>query len=76
MWGVEHTVSLFLNDVSKTPVLNQIIAANKSIKNWFVLAYITNIILYSNQKWYEFLNRNIGLFSVHDTSLSGYLNGM
>ena len=31
MHGVEHTVSLFFNDVSKIPVVNQIITAHKAI---------------------------------------------
>ena len=31
MSGVEHNVSLFFNDVSKTPVVNQIITAHKAI---------------------------------------------
>ena len=33
--GLEHTVSLFFNDVSKTPVANQIISAHKVIHNLF-----------------------------------------
>ena len=35
MRGVEHTVSLFFNDVPKTPFVNQIIAAHKAIYNLF-----------------------------------------
>ena len=35
MHGVEHTVYLFFNDVSKIPVLHQIIAAHKAISNIF-----------------------------------------
>ena len=35
MRGVEHTVSLFLNDVSKIPVVNQMITAHKAIYNLF-----------------------------------------
>ena len=31
MRGVEHTVSLFFNDVSKIPVVNQMITAHKEI---------------------------------------------
>ena len=31
MRGVEYTVSLFFNDVSKIPVVNQMITANKAI---------------------------------------------
>ena len=35
MRGVEHTVSLLFNDVSKIPVANQIIAYHKEIYNLF-----------------------------------------
>ena len=35
MRGVEHTVSLFFNDVSKTPVSNQIMTSHKAIYNLF-----------------------------------------
>ena len=31
MRGVEHTVSLFFNDVSKIPIVNQMISAQKMI---------------------------------------------
>ena len=35
MHGVEHTVSLFFNDVSKIPIVNQMISAHKTIHNIF-----------------------------------------
>ena len=35
MYGVEHTVYLFINDVSKIPVANQMITAHKEIYNLF-----------------------------------------
>ena len=35
MRGVEQTVSLFFNDVSKIPIFNQIISAHKMIYNIF-----------------------------------------
>ena len=35
MHGFEHTVSLFFNDVSKIPVVNQIIKSRKAIYNLF-----------------------------------------
>ena len=35
MRGVEHTVSLFFNDVSKIPVVNQIISAHQERYNLF-----------------------------------------
>ena len=48
MRGVEHTVSLLFNDVSKIPVVNKMISAHKIIHNFLVLAYITSLILYLN----------------------------
>ena len=35
MLGVEHTVSLFFNDVSKIPIVNQMFSAHKMIYNIF-----------------------------------------
>ena len=35
MCGFEHTTSLFFNNVSKIPVVNQMIAAHKAIYNLF-----------------------------------------
>ena len=35
MRGVEHTVSLFFNDVSKIPIINQMISTHKMIYNIF-----------------------------------------
>ena len=35
MRGVEHTVSVFFNDVSKIPVVNQMITARKAIYKLF-----------------------------------------
>ena len=55
MRGVEHTVSLFFNDVSKIPVVNQMIRAHKEIYNLLVLEYTTNLILYSNLNHMSFI---------------------
>ena len=35
MCGVEHTVSLFFNDASKIPAVNQTLTAHKAIYNLF-----------------------------------------
>ena len=35
MRGVEHTVSLFFNDVSKIPIINKMISAHNMIYNIF-----------------------------------------
>ena len=46
--GVEHTVPLFFNDVSKIPIVNQMISAHNMIYNVLVLVYITSLIPYLN----------------------------
>ena len=56
MRGVEHTVLLFFNDVSKIPIVNQMISAHKMIYNILVLVYITSLIPY--------LNPNINSFTI------------
>ena len=48
MRGVEHTVSLLFNDVSKIPIVNQIISAQNMIYKILVLVYITSLIPYLN----------------------------
>ena len=48
MRGVEHTVSLFFNDVSKITIVNQIISAHTMIYNILVMVYITSLIPYLN----------------------------
>ena len=76
MRGVEHTVSLFFNDVSKVPVVNQMITAHKAIYNLFGSGIYHKPHSIFKSKSYEFHNRNIGLFSVNDTSMAGYFIGM
>ena len=75
MRGVEHTVSLFFNDVSKISVVNQMITAHKAIYNLFgsVINHKPHSILKS--KSHEFHNRNIGLFNGNDTRMAGYFIG-
>ena len=63
MRWVEHTVSLFFNDVSKTPVVNQMITAHKSLYNLFGSGIYHKPNSIFKSKSYEFHNRNIGLFS-------------
>ena len=76
MRGVEHTVSLFLNYVSKIPVVNQMITAHKAIYNLFVSGIYHKPHSIFKSKSYEFHNSNIGLFSVNDTRVPGYFIGM
>ena len=74
--GVEHTLSLFFNDVSKIPVLNQRIAAHKAIYNLFGSGVYHKPHSIFKNKLYEFHNRNIRLFSGNDTRMAGYFIGM
>ena len=76
MRGVEHTVSLFFNDVTKIPVFNQIITSHKAIYNLFGSGIYHKPHSILKSKSYEFHNRNIGLFSVNDTRTAGYFIGM
>ena len=76
MRGVEHTVSLFLNDVSKIPIVNQMIFSHKIIYNIFgsVIYHKPHSIFKS--KYQEFHNKNICLFSGNETRMAGYFMGM
>ena len=76
MRGVEHTVSLFFNDVTKIPVFNQIISAHKAIYNLFGSGIYHKSHYIFKSKSYEFHNRNIGLFSGNDTRMAGCFIGM
>ena len=72
MRGVEHTVSLFFNDVSKIPVANQIITAHNAIYHSFGSDIYHKPHSIFKSKSYEFHNRKIGLFSGNDTRMAGY----
>ena len=76
MRGVEHTVSLFFNDVSKIPVVNQMITNHKAIYNLFGSRIYHKTHSIFKSKYYEFHNQNIVLFSGNDTSMAGYFIGM
>ena len=71
MRRVEHTVLLFFNDVSKIPIVNQMIYAHKMIYNIFGsgIYHKPNSIFKSNSQ--EFHNIKIGLFSGNETIMSG-----
>ena len=59
MYGVEHTVSLFFNDVSKIPIVNQIIYAHKIIYNVFGSGiYLKPCYIYIS-KYQEFHNKKL-----------------
>ena len=76
MRGVEHTVSLFFNDVSKIPVVDQMVTAHKSIYKLFGSGVYHKPHYVSKINSYEFHNRNIGLFSGNDTRMDDYFIGM
>ena len=76
MRGVEHTFYLFFNDVSKIPVVNQMITAHKAIYNLFGSGMYHKPHSIFKSKSYEFHNRNIVLFSGNDTRMAGYFIGM
>ena len=72
MRGVEHTLSLFFNDVSKIPVANKMITSHKAIYNLFGSSIYQKPHYIFKSKTYEFHNRNIGLLSGNDTRIAGY----
>ena len=72
MRGIEHTVSLFFNDVSKIPIVNQIISSHKMIYNIFSSGIYHKPHSIFKSKYQEFHNRNIDLFSGDETIMSGY----
>ena len=74
--GVEHTVSLFFNDVFKIPVVNQMVTAHKAMYNLFGSGIYHKPHSIFKSKSYEFHNSNIGLFNGNDTRMTGYFIGM
>ena len=76
MCGVEHTVLLFFNDVSKIPILNQMISAHKMIYNIFGSGIYHKPRSILKSKSQEFHNRKIGIFSGNETRMAGYFMGM
>ena len=74
--GVEHTVSLFFNDVFEIPVLNQMITSHKAVYDLFGSGIYHKPHYIFKSKSYEFHSRNIGLFSGNDTKMAGYFIGV
>ena len=60
MRGVEHTVSLFFNDVTKILVMNQMITDHKVIYNLFGSGIYHKPHYRFKSKSYKFHNTNIG----------------
>ena len=76
MCGVEHTVSLFFNDVSKITIVNQMISAHKMIYNIFGSGIYHKPHSIFKSKSQDFHKRNIGPFSGNETRMAGYFMGM
>ena len=76
MRGVEHTVSLFFNYVSKIPILNQMIYVHKIIYNIFGSGIYHKPRSIFKSKSQEFHNITIGIFSGNDTIMDEYFVGM
>ena len=74
-WGWTHSVVIF-NDVSKKPIVNQMIYAHKMIYNSFGSDVYQKPHSIFKSKSQEFRNRNIGLLSENETRLDGYFMGM
>ena len=76
MRGVDHTVSLFFNDISKIPVVNQMITSHNAIYNLFGSGMYHKPHSVFRSKSYEFHKSNIGLFSGNYTIMDGCFIGM
>ena len=61
MRGVEHTVSLFFNDVLKISIVNQIISAHKMIYNIFGSGIYHKLHYIFKSKSQDFHNIKFGL---------------
>ena len=72
----EHTVSLFFNDLPKIPISDQIIRPQKAIYNLFGSGIYHNPHNILKSKYYEYHNKNNGLFSGNDTILARYFTIM
>ena len=70
MRGVDHTVSLFFNYISKIPIVNQMISAHKMIYNIFGSGIYHKPHSIFKSKSQEFHNRNIGIFSGNETGMA------
>ena len=76
MRGVEHIVSLFFNDVSKIPIVNQIISAHKMIYNTFGSGIYHKPRSIFKSKSEDLHKINIGLFIGNETRMAGYFMRM
>ena len=71
IYWVEHNVAIYFNDVSKLPIVNQIIWSHKAIYNIFGSGIYLKPQSIFKSKLYEFHNMNISLFSGNNTRMAG-----
>ena len=76
MCGVEHTVSLLFNYVSKIPIFNQMNANQKVIYNMLGFGIYHRPHTIFKLKYQEFHNIYIDIFSANDNRMTGYFMGM
>ena len=76
MCGVDQIVLLFFNNVSKIPIVNQMISSHKMMYNIFGSGISHKPHSVFKFKSQEFHNGKIGLFSVNETKMDGYFVGM
>ena len=76
MHGVEHTVSLFFNYVSKIIIVGHMIASHKAICNIFGSGIYHKTHSMFKLKPQEIHNKNIGIFSGNETRIGEYFRGM
>ena len=76
MCGIEHTVSLFFNYVSKIPFVHKIIYANKMIYNIFGSGMYHKPHSIFKSKSQDFRKIIIGIFSGNENRMAGYFMGI
>ena len=76
MRGVEHTVPLFFNYVSKILIVNKMIFAHKMIYNVFGPGIYHKPHYIFKSKYQDFHNINIDLFSGNGNKMGGYFMRM
>ena len=75
MSGVDNTVPLFFNDVSKIPILHQIIYSRKMIYKRFGSGIYHKPHSILKSKSQDFYNKNLGLFRRNNTRMAGFFMG-
>ena len=76
MHGVEHAISLFLNDVSKNTNFESNDSISQGNIKFIWIWSISQAPFYIQTKSYRFCNSNIVLSSGNDTIMAVYFMGM